>query len=162
MIEAGEDARFIARRIIVSAAEDVGIADPQALTIAVAAADAVQRIGMPEGRIPLAEAVVYLATAAKSNAAYTGINEAMADVKAGRFGRVPKHLRDAHYAGAKRLGHGRGYRYPHDDDRGVVKQQYLPDELHGRVYYRPKALGNEREVGSRLEKLRRILRGGRP
>ncbi|RLP69499.1 replication-associated recombination protein A [Mycetocola reblochoni] len=162
MIEAGEDARFIARRIIVSAAEDVGMADPQALPIAVAAADAVQLIGMPEGRIPLAEAVVYLATAAKSNASYTGINEAIADVKAGRFGRVPTHLRDAHYAGAKRLGHGKGYRYPHDDDRGVLEQQYLPDELRGRVYYRPTPHGNERDVGSRLEKLRKILRGARP
>ncbi|MFZ4841530.1 replication-associated recombination protein A [Mycetocola saprophilus] len=159
MIEAGEDPRFIARRIIVSASEDIGLADPQALVIAVAAADAVQMIGMPEGRIPLAEAVVYLATAAKSNAAYLGINDAIADVRAGAFGRVPKHLRDAHYAGAKRLGHGKGYRYPHDTELGVVEQQYLPDELTGRTYYRPTTHGNEREVGGRLAKILRIVRG---
>ena len=116
MIEAGEDPRFIARRIIVSASEDIGMADPQALVVAIAAADAVQYIGMPEGRIPLAQAVVHLATAPKSNAAYNGINAAIADVKAGKIGRVPKPLRDAHYAGAKRLGHGKGYKYPHDDD----------------------------------------------
>jgi len=129
MIEAGEDPRFIARRIIVSASEDIGMADPQALLIAIAAADAVQYIGMPEGRIPLAEAVVYLATAPKSNASYLAIDAALADVRAGRIGRVPKHLRDAHYAGAKRLGHGKGYLYSHDSELGVVKQQYLPDVL---------------------------------
>jgi putative ATPase len=159
MIEAGEDPRFIARRLIISAAEDVGMADPQGLPIAVAAADAVQLIGMPEGRIPLAEATVYLATAAKSNAAYNGINAAIADVRAGAFGRVPKHLRDAHYAGAKKLGHGKGYKYPHDAELGVVQQQYLPDELSGARYYQPTTHGNERDVGSRLEKLRRIIRG---
>jgi putative ATPase len=159
MIEAGEDPRFIARRLIISAAEDVGMADPQGLAIAVAAADAVQLIGMPEGRIPLAEATVYLATAAKSNAAYNGINAAIADVRSGAFGRVPKHLRDAHYAGAKKLGHGKGYQYPHDAELGVVQQQYLPDELSGARYYRPTTHGNERDVGSRLEKLRRIIRG---
>ncbi|WP_157156073.1 replication-associated recombination protein A [Diaminobutyricimonas sp. LJ205] len=159
MIEAGEDPRFIARRIIVSASEDIGMADPQALPIAVAAAQAVQLIGMPEGRLPLAEAVVYLATAPKSNAAYTGINEAIADVKAGAFGRVPKHLRDGHYPGAKKLGHGKGYRYAHDADIGVVEQQYLPDDLAGRNYYRPTEHGHEREVGARWSKLRRIIRG---
>jgi putative ATPase len=159
MIEAGEDPRFIGRRIIVSAAEDIGMADPQALPIAVAAAQAVQLIGMPEGRIPLAEAVVYLATAPKSNAAYTGINEAIADVKAGAFGRVPKHLRDGHYPGAKKLGHGKGYRYAHDADIGVVQQQYLPDDLSSRNYYRPTEHGHEREVGARWAKLRRIIRG---
>ena len=159
MIEAGEDARFIARRLIISAAEDVGMADPQALPLAVAAADAVQLIGMPEGRIPLAEATVYLATAAKSNAAYNGINAAIADVRAGAFGRVPLHLRDAHYAGAKKLGHGKGYKYPHDADLGVVAQQYLPDELTSARYYTPTTHGHEREVSSRLEKLRRIIRG---
>ena len=159
MIEAGEDPRFIGRRLIISAAEDVGMADPQALPIAVAAADAVQLIGMPEGRIPLAEATVYLATAAKSNAAYNGINAAIADVRAGAFGRVPKHLRDAHYAGAKKLGHGTGYRYPHDAELGVVQQQYLPDELARARYYQPTNHGNERDVASRLEKLRRIIRG---
>jgi len=160
MIEAGEDPRFIARRIIISAAEDVGIADPQALLVAMAAADAVQLIGMPEGRIPLAEAVVYLATAPKSNAAYMALDAAIADVRAGRIGRVPKHLRDAHYPGAKRLGHGKGYQYSHDSDIGVVAQQYLPDELVGTEYYHPSGHGNERDVAARLEKLRAIIRGG--
>ncbi|TXN32098.1 replication-associated recombination protein A [Lacisediminihabitans profunda] len=159
MIEAGEDPRFIARRVMISAAEDIGIADPQALVIAVAAADAVQYVGMPEGRIPLAEAVVYLATAPKSNAAYMALDAAIADVRAGKIGRVPKHLRDAHYAGAKRLGHGKAYKYSHDSDLGVVQQQYLPDELLGTSYYTPTEHGNEREVRARLEKLRRIIRG---
>ncbi|CAQ00846.1 replication-associated recombination protein A [Clavibacter sepedonicus] len=160
MIEAGEDPRFIARRIIVSASEDIGLADPEALVVAVAAADAVQLIGMPEGRIPLAQAVVHLATAPKSNASYLGIDQAIADVRAGAFGRVPLHLRDAHYPGAKRLGHGKGYRYPHDADIGVVTQQYLPDELVGRTYYSPTQHGHERDLSARLEKLRRIVRGG--
>ncbi|WP_308796633.1 replication-associated recombination protein A [Agromyces silvae] len=161
MIEAGEDPRFIARRIIVLASEDIGMADPTALGVAVAAADAVQFIGMPEGRIPLAQAVVHLATAPKSNAAYLGINQAIADVREGRAGRVPKHLRDAHYPGAKRLGHGKGYRYPHDEAIGVVEQQYLPEGLTGAVYYRPTEHGNERDVSARLSKLRRIVRGDR-
>ncbi|MFM9877994.1 MAG: replication-associated recombination protein A [Rhodoglobus sp.] len=160
MIEAGEDPRFIARRLIISAAEDVGMADPQALLIAMAAADAVQLIGMPEGRIPLAEAVVYLATAPKSNAAYVALDAAIADVRAGRIGRVPPHLRDAHYPGAKSLGHGKGYLYSHDSDIGVVAQQYLPDELVGTEYYSPTTHGNERDVSARLEKLRAIIRGG--
>jgi len=160
MIEAGEDPRFIARRLIISAAEDIGLADPQALPIAVAAADAVQFIGMPEGRIPLAEATAYLATTAKSNAAYLAIDAAIADVRSGGFGRVPIHLRDAHYPGAKRLGHGKGYVYPHDAEIGIAPQQYLPDELRGRRYYEPKALGAERDVQARLEKIRRILDGG--
>ncbi len=161
MIEAGEDARFIARRIIVLASEDIGLADPSALGVAVAAADAVAFIGMPEGRIPLAQAVVHLATAPKSNAAYLGIDRAIADVRGGKAGRVPKHLRDAHYPGAKRLGHGKGYRYPHNDEIGVVEQQYLPDSLRGAVYYEPTEHGNEREVSARLAKLRRIVRGDR-
>ncbi|WP_091737135.1 replication-associated recombination protein A [Microbacterium azadirachtae] len=160
MIEAGEDPRFIARRLVISASEDIGLADPQALVIATAAADAVAFIGMPEGRIPLAEATVYLATTAKSNAAYLAIDAAIADIRAGGFGRVPVHLRDAHYPGAKRLGHGKGYRYPHDNDAGIVPQQYLPDELRGRRYYQPKALGAEREVQARLERIRRILGEG--
>ena len=159
MIEAGEDPRFIARRIIVSAAEDIGMADPQALVIAVAAADAVQFIGMPEGRIPLAEAVTYLATAPKSNRSYLAIDKAIADVRAGDFGRVPSPLRDAHYPGAKRLGHGKGYIYSHDSELGVVTQQYLPDELIGTEYYSPTEHGNERDVAARLAKLRRITRG---
>ncbi len=159
MIEAGEDPRFIARRLIISAAEDIGLADPHALPLAVAAADAVQLIGMPEGRIPLAEATAYLATTAKSNAAYLAIDAAIADVRAGGFGRVPVHLRDAHYPGARRLGHGKGYVYPHDSEVGVSPQQYLPDELRGRRYYEPKALGAERDVQARLERIRRILDG---
>jgi putative ATPase len=121
----------------------------------------VQYIGMPEGRIPLAQAVVHLATAPKSNAAYLGIDKAIADIRAGKAGRVPKHLRDAHYPGAKRLGHGKGYAYPHDDPIGVVPQQYLPDPLRGAVYYTPTEHGNEREVSARLAKLRRIVRGDR-
>ena len=159
MIEAGEDPRFIARRIMISAAEDIGMADPQALPIAVAAAEGVQLIGMPEGRILLAEAVVYLATAPKSNAAYMALDAAIADVRAGRIGRVPVHLRDAHYPGAKRLGHGKGYKYSHDSDFGVVEQQYLPDELQGTEYYKPTGIGNERDVAARLEKLRAIIHG---
>jgi putative ATPase len=159
MIEAGEDPRFIARRIIISASEDIGLADPQALVIAVAAADAVQFIGMPEGRIPLAQAVVYLATAPKSPASYIGIDKAIADVRAGKIGRVPKPIRDAHYAGAKKLGHGKGYLYPHDYDIGVVEQQYPPTELLGARYYEPTEHGNEREVFARWAKLRRIIRG---
>ncbi len=159
MIEAGEDPRFIARRLVISAAEDIGMADPQALQVAVAAADAVAFIGMPEGRIPLAEATIYLATTAKSNAAYNAINAAIADVRAGGFGRVPMHLRDAHYPGAKRLGHGKGYKYAHDSEIGIVTQQYLPDELRGRRYYQPTSHGAERDVSARLEKIRRILDG---
>lgn len=159
MIEAGEDPRFIARRLMVHAAEDIGMADPQALPIAVAAAEATQLIGLPEARIPLAEATIYLATAPKSNAVITAIDSAIADVKRGSFGRVPIHLRDAHYPGAKRLGHGKGYRYPHSDPLGVVRQQHLPDELADRVYYSPTTHGHEREVSERLEKIRRITRG---
>ncbi|MGI6878232.1 replication-associated recombination protein A [Microbacterium sp. gxy059] len=159
MIEAGEDPRFIARRLMVHAAEDIGMADPRALQIAVAAADAVQRIGMPEGRIPLAEATVYLATAPKSAAVTVAIEQAIADVRAGRIGTVPKHLRDSHYPGAKRLGHGKGYLYPHDDARGVLAQQYLPDPLRGKRYYEPTGHGEERVVSERLERIRRILNG---
>ncbi|TFD47379.1 replication-associated recombination protein A [Cryobacterium sp. TMT1-2-1] len=160
MIEAGEDPRFICRRIIVLASEDIGMADPQSLVIAIAAADAVQYIGMPEGRIPLAQAVVHLATAPKSNAAYLALDAAIADVRAGKTGRVPKHLRDGHYPGAKRLGHGKGYKYPHDDALGVLAQQYPPNELKTVRYYEPTEHGHEREVSSRLAKLRRIIRGG--
>ncbi len=159
MIEAGEDPRFIARRLMVHAAEDVGLADPQALAVAVAAAQATQLIGLPEARIPLAEATIYIATAPKSNAVISAIDAAISDVKAGRFGPVPKPLRDAHYPGAKKLGHGKGYRYPHADPRGVLTQQYLPDEISGATYYTPTTHGNEREVSERLEKIRRITRG---
>jgi putative ATPase len=159
MIEAGEDPRFIARRVMISAAEDIGMADPQALTLAVSAAEGVALIGMPEGRILLAEAVVYLATAPKSNASYKALDAAIADVRAGRIGRIPPPLRDAHYPGAKRLGHGKGYLYSHDHPNGVATQQYLPDELVGTRYYDPTGHGYERDVTARLEKIRAILRG---
>ncbi len=158
MVEAGEDPRFIARRLVISASEDIGMADPTALLTAVAAADAVAFIGMPEGRIPLAQAVVHLATAPKSNAAYTAINEAIGDVRAGLAGPVPPGLRDAHYAGAKKLGHGRTYSYPHDAPEGIVPQQYAPDALVGRDYYRPTARGAEGAIAVRLAKLRAIIR----
>ncbi|GAA4712106.1 putative ATPase [Promicromonospora umidemergens] len=157
MVAAGEDPRFIARRLVISAAEDVGMADPSALQTAVAAAQAVQLIGMPEGRIVLAEAVVHLATAPKSNAAYLGVDAALADVRAGRVGTVPPHLRDAHYAGAKEMGHGDGYRYAHDWPNGVAPQQYLPDVLAGSRYYDPSDRGYERQVSERLERIRGIL-----
>ncbi|WP_019137093.1 replication-associated recombination protein A [Cellulomonas massiliensis] len=162
MVAAGEDPRFIARRVVIAAAEDVGMADPSALQTAVAAAQAVQMIGMPEGRIVLAEAVVHVATAPKSNAAYTGIDAALADVRAGRIGTVPPHLRDAHYAGAQRVGHGKGYVYAHDEPQGVAAQQYLPDELVGARYYEPTDRGFERQVRERLERIRELLRGRRP
>lgn len=158
MIEAGEDPRFIARRVIISAAEDIGLADPHALQIAVAAADASERIGFPEARIPLAEAVVYLATAPKSNSAYRAIDQAIEDVRRGAVGAVPTHLRDSHYANAKALGHGAGYTYPHNDPRGVLGQQYLPDTLRDRRYYEPGQHGSERIIRERLEKIREILR----
>lgn len=158
MIAAGEDPRFIARRLVISASEDIGLADPQALSIATAAAEAVAFIGMPEGRIPLAEATVYLATAPKSNASYLAIDAALSDVKAGNTGVVPIHLRDSHYSGAKKLGHGKGYLYPHDNPLGVVQQQYLPDSLKGRIYYEPTEHGSERDIRARLEKLRAITR----
>ncbi|WP_229659743.1 replication-associated recombination protein A [Tersicoccus solisilvae] len=161
MVEAGEDPRFIARRLVISASEDVGMADPTALQTAVAAAQAVQLIGMPEGRIVLAEAVVHLATAPKSNAAYVGIDAAIADIRAGKGQSVPAHLRDAHYPGARQLGHGRGYRYSHDAPHGVAAQQYAPDDLVGREYYQPTDRGAEREITTRVDRLRQILRGGR-
>jgi putative ATPase len=159
MLEAGEDPRFIARRLMISASEDIGMADPTALQTAVAAAQAVQLIGMPEGRIILGHAVVHLATAPKSNAAYNGINAAVADVRAGRGHGIPAHLRDAHYPGAGQLGHGKGYVYSHDEPHGIARQQYVPDDLVGRDYYTPTANGAERAIGERLERIRRIVRG---
>lgn len=158
MVAAGEDPRFIARRVVIAAAEDVGMADPSALQTAVAAAQAVQMIGMPEGRIVLAEAVVHVASAPKSNAAYKGIDAALADVRAGRIGSVPAHLRDAHYAGAQKIGHGQGYVYAHDEPHAVAAQQYLPDELAGSRYYEPSDRGFERQVSERLVRIREILR----
>ncbi|MCU1538680.1 MAG: Recombination protein MgsA [Humibacillus sp.] len=152
MLEAGEDPRFIARRIVISASEDVGMADPTALQTAVAAMHAVAQIGMPEARIILAQAVVHNAMAPKSNAAYLGVGEAIADVRAGRGGAVPPHLRGSGYAGADRLGHGAGYRYAHDEPDGVAPQQYLPDDLHDKVtYYRPTDRGFEERLRTRLE-----------
>ncbi|WP_263730773.1 replication-associated recombination protein A [Cellulomonas sp. SG140] len=162
MIAAGEDPRFIARRIVISASEDVGMADPSALQTAVAAAQAVALIGMPEARIILAEAVVHLATAPKSNAAYLGIDRALADVRSGRIGSVPPHLRDAHYAGAQQLGHGKGYVYAHDEPHAVAAQQYLPDELVGTRYYEPSDRGYERQVSERLERIRPLLHPDEP
>lgn len=159
MIEAGEDPRFIARRLVVHASEDVGMADPTALQTAVAAAQAVQLIGLPEARINLAQAVVHLATAPKSNAVVLGIDEASADVRAGRVGPVPMHLRDGHYAGAAALGHGRGYQYSHDAPNAVAAQQYPPDDLVGKDYYRPTEYGAEKSLGARVRRLRSILRG---
>ncbi len=159
MLEAGEDPRFIARRLMISAAEDVGMADPTALQTAVAAAQAVQLVGMPEARIILAEAVVHIATAPKSNAAYNGINAAIADVRTGRGQGIPAHLRDAHYPGASQLGHGKGYVYSHDEPHGIALQQYAPDDLVGRDYYQPTDRGTERDISARLARLRRIIRG---
>ncbi|MGG7441733.1 replication-associated recombination protein A [Zafaria sp. J156] len=162
MIEAGEDPRFIARRLVISASEDIGLADPTALQTAVAAAQAVQLIGMPEGRIILGHATVHLATAPKSNAAYNGLNSAIADVRAGKGRGIPSHLRDAHYPGARQLGHGKGYVYSHDAPHGVAEQQYPPDDLVGRDYYVPTGNGSERAVAERLERLRGIIRGPQP
>ncbi|MEV6846968.1 replication-associated recombination protein A [Actinoplanes sp. NPDC051411] len=159
MLVAGEDPRFIARRIVIFASEDIGMADPQALLVASAAAQAVQNVGLPEAGLNLAQAVVHLATAPKSNSVTTALGAAMADVRAGRGGAVPSHLRDAHYPGARGLGHGRGYRYPHDDPRGVVTQQYIPDDLVDAEYYQPTDHGAERAVYERVPRLRRIVRG---
>ncbi|MBO5169047.1 MAG: replication-associated recombination protein A [Phascolarctobacterium sp.] len=149
MIEGGEDLRFIARRIVICAAEDVGLADPQALVIANAAAQAADFVGWPEAQIPLAEAVCYIANAPKSNASYMGIANARADVRKKNCGSVPKHLRDAHYPGAKELGHGIDYKYPHSYG-GWVQQQYLPDELVGVKYYVPS--GNGQDTGRKKNK----------
>ncbi|MER7012134.1 replication-associated recombination protein A [Saccharopolyspora sp. NPDC000359] len=160
MVEAGEDPRFIARRLVVHASEDVGMADPTALQTAVAAAHAVQFIGMPEGRLALAQATIHLATAPKSNAVTTAIDTALGDVRAGKGGAVPPHLRDGHYSGAKKLGHAQGYQYPHDRPEGVLAQQYPPDGLVGRDYYQPTGRGAERTLGERVPKLRDIIRGG--
>ncbi|MCU1594318.1 MAG: replication-associated recombination protein [Frankiales bacterium] len=160
MIEAGEDPRFIARRLVVHASEDIGMADPSSLQVAVAAASALELIGMPEARINLAQATIHLALAPKSNAVIAAIDSAMADVRRGLTGTVPPHLRDAHYQGSKDLGHT-GYRYPHDFPGRVVAQQYAPDPIVGREYYSPGSLGVERVVSERLAGLREVLRGDR-
>ena len=154
MIQGGEDPLFIARRLIISAAEDIGNADPQALPLAVAAAQAVQMIGLPEGRIPLAQAVTYLAAAPKSNAAYLAINKALQLVEDEQNRPVPAHLKDSSYRGAKRLGHGSGYRYPHDYPGHYTQQEYLPPGLSGTTIYQPTNQGKEKEIRSYLEKIR--------
>ena len=158
MLTAGEDPRFVARRLMILASEDIGMADPTALPTAVAAAQTVQLIGMPEAQLTLAHATVHLATAPKSNAVTTALGAAMADIKAGKAGLVPPHLRDGHYSGAAALGNAQGYKYAHDQPGGVAAQQYPPDELVGVDYYRPTNHGAEREIGGRLEKLRAIIR----
>lgn len=157
MLEGGEDPRFVARRIMILASEDIGLADPQALQVATAAAQSVALVGMPEARIILSQAVIYCALAPKSNAAYNAINRAIADVRAGAAGQVPVHLRDGHYAGAKQFGHGVGYVYAHDAPGHVAAQQYLPDTLRGTVYYEPTQHGFERTLTERRERIRRIL-----
>jgi putative ATPase len=154
MLEAGEDARFIARRLVIAASEDVGLADPLALVVADAAARAVEFVGLPEARLNLAQATVHLALAPKSNAAYRALDAATADVRRGGFGEVPAHLRDAHHRGARSLGHGVGYRYPHDHPDGWVDQQYLPDELAGRRYYEPTGNGAEGRLAQRWRERR--------
>jgi putative ATPase len=144
MLESGEDARFIARRMIVLASEDIGNADPRALLVAVAAAQAVEHVGLPEARLNLSQAAIYLARAPKSNASYVAISEATADVREHGQARPPDSLRDAHYPGAKKLGRGAGYVYPHNDPRGF-EVDYLPEELKGKTYYRPSGSGEEEE-----------------
>jgi len=162
MIEAGEDPRFIARRLVILASEDIGLADPTALTTAVAAAQAVQLIGMPEGRLNLAQATIALAVAPKSNAVIKAIEAASADVRVGKIGPVPAHLRDAHYPGAKKLGHGGGYAYSHDEPFGIAEQQYAPDVVLDAEYYQPTSLGAEAAVKERWERIRRLVRGTGP
>jgi putative ATPase len=159
MIEAGEDPRFIARRLVILASEDVGLADPTALPVAVAAAEAVALIGMPEARINLAQAVIHLSLAPKSNAVIIAVDEAIADVRRGLAGPVPPYLRDTHYPGAKKIGHGQGYVYPHDVPGGVAAQQYAPDAVAGRAYYKPTRYGAESRLADLWDKLRTLLRG---
>ena len=156
MIEGGEDPRFIARRIVICAAEDVGNADPVALMLAVSAMQAAELVGWPEARIPLAQAVVYIATAPKSNAAYVAIDHALNDVRDRDCGGVPAHLRDSHYRGAQLLGHGIGYRYPHDYPDGYVPQQYLPDSLQGASYYQPTDHGREKDIQARMAARKKV------
>jgi putative ATPase len=159
MIEAGEDPRFIARRLMILASEDVGLADPTALTTAVAAAQTVQLIGMPEAQLTLAHATIALAVAPKSNAVTTAIGAALADVRAGKIGQVPAHLRDAHYSGAKKLGHGAAYKYSHDEPFAIAEQQYAPDVVADAEYYKPTSLGAEAAIKERWERVRRLIRG---
>lgn len=159
MVEAGEDPRFIARRLVILASEDIGMAAPGVLQLCVAAAQAVQLIGMPEARLNLAQATIAAATAPKSNAVIAAIDQAIADVRTGRIGTVPAHLRDTHYSSAQDLGHGVGYRYAHQYPHGVAAQQYLPDELVGARYYEPTDHGYEARLADRLRRLRTLLAG---
>lgn len=159
MIEGGEDPRFIARRLMILAAEDIGLADPQALVLASAAAQSVALVGMPEGRIALSEVTIYLALAPKSNTAYNAINSALADVRAGVLSEVPKHLRSSNYAGAESYGNGVGYDYPHDHNPPVVKQDYVGTKVSSKRYYLPKAAGAEESKVSLWASLRKIIRG---
>lgn len=159
MLEAGEDPRFIARRLMISAAEDIGMADPSALQTATAAAQSVALVGMPEARIILAEAVVHLATAPKSNAAYGAINAAIKDVRDGKVGTIPNHLRDGSVWASRQTGAGEGYKYAHDYPGHIVNQQYLPDELEGTRYYEPTENGYESQITARLARIRSILDG---
>jgi putative ATPase len=154
MLESGEDARFIARRLVILASEDIGMADPMSLLVAEAASRAVDHVGLPEAQLNLAQAVIHLATAPKSNRVTMAIGSARDAVREGPSGRVPAHLRDAHYRGAEGLGHGKGYRYPHDDPRGWLPQQHLPDEVADRTFYEPSSHGHEAEVGERIGRLR--------
>lgn len=153
MLYAGEDIKFIARRIMICASEDVGNADPQALVVAVSACQAIERIGMPEAQIILAQAVTYIATAPKSNASYVGIDKAMAQVAGEKTAVIPPHLQDAHYKGAAKLGHGTGYLYAHDYPMHYVKQQYLPDTLVGRKFYEPTDNGYEKQICEHMKRL---------
>ncbi|MEJ7800287.1 MAG: replication-associated recombination protein A, partial [Ilumatobacter sp.] len=150
MLEAGEDARFIVRRMVIFASEDVGMADPTSLLVAVAAAQAVEHVGLPEAQLNLSQAVIHLATAPKSNRSALAIWNARGEVRDGALGEVPAHLRDAHYQGASALGHGAGYEYPHDHNGGWVDQQYLPDELADRRWYEPSQIGHEQEILERM------------
>lgn len=156
MLDAGEDISFIARRIIICASEDVGNADPNAIQVAVACAEAAERVGMPEARIPLAQAVTYIATAPKSNAAYMAINDAISTVKHQSVSGIPNHLKDCHYKGASKLGHGQGYQYAHDFPHHYVKQQYIPDSLVGTVFYEPTENGYEKRIKEYLEFLKTL------
>ena len=162
MLESGEDARFIARRLVILASEDIGRADSTSLLVADAAARAVEFVGLPEAQLNLAHAVVHLATAPKSNRVTVALGRARADVRERGAGEVPNHLRDAHYQGAKSLGHGEGYDYPHDDPRGWVPQQYRPDGLEGRTYYVPSDHGDEAAVRPAARRCRKPTRRSRP
>ncbi|HBQ51941.1 MAG TPA: recombinase RarA, partial [Acidimicrobium sp.] len=161
MLESGDDARFIARRLIILASEDIGMADSNALVVAVAAANALEHVGLPEAQLNLAQAVVYLATAPKSNRVALGIWSAREDIARGVSTEVPAHLRDGHYEGAREFGHGVGYEYPHDDPRGWVEQQYLPDAMPGSLgvkgdYYMPSNHGAERAVAEKMNSVKSI------